>query len=154
MSNGRILRPNMLVYAVLTLWVDPSFEALYGLFVESHVIHQSLRLAITCSMDSLGRNVHWCQSSWMTLSTSPIRSFYPFANFLYALLLGCRAKNEMGMARVKLKVVVISLTGVKCWLIHPKRIYNFLCSMLVYTLFALCFVILRGIFMHFPKLNY
>jgi hypothetical protein len=39
-------------------------------------------------------------------------------------------------------------------LIRFKRIYNFLCSMLVYTPFALCFVTLRGVFMHFPKLTY
>jgi hypothetical protein len=38
--------------------------------------------------------------------------------------------------------------------IRLKRIYNFLCSMLVLTPFALCFVTLRGIFMHFPKLTY
>jgi hypothetical protein len=35
-----------------------------------------------------------------------------------------------------------------------KRIYNFGCSMLVYTPFALCFVTLRGVFMHFPELTY
>jgi hypothetical protein len=35
-----------------------------------------------------------------------------------------------------------------------KRIYNFWCSMLVYTPFALCFVTLRGIFMHFLELTY
>jgi hypothetical protein len=40
------------------------------------------------------------------------------------------------------------------WLIRLKRIYNFLCSMLVYAPFALCFVTLRGIFMHFPELTY
>jgi hypothetical protein len=40
------------------------------------------------------------------------------------------------------------------WLIRLKRIYNFLCSMLVYTPFALCFVTLCGVFMHFPELTY
>jgi hypothetical protein len=35
-----------------------------------------------------------------------------------------------------------------------KRIYNFWCSMLVYTPFALCFVTLCGVFMHFPELTY
>jgi hypothetical protein len=39
-------------------------------------------------------------------------------------------------------------------LIRLKRIYNFLCSMLVYTRFALSFVTLRGIFMHFLQLTY
>jgi hypothetical protein len=39
-------------------------------------------------------------------------------------------------------------------LIRLKRIYNFWCSMLVFTQFALCFVILRGVFMRFPKLTY
>jgi hypothetical protein len=40
------------------------------------------------------------------------------------------------------------------WLIRLKRIYNFLYSMLVLTPFALSFVTLRGIFMHFSKLTY
>jgi hypothetical protein len=43
-----------------------------------------------------------------------------------------------------------------CWASSPirlKRIYNFWCSMLVYTPFALSFVTLRGVFMHFPELN-
>jgi hypothetical protein len=39
-------------------------------------------------------------------------------------------------------------------LIHLKRIYNFWCSMLVFTPFAYCFVTLRGTFMHFLKLTY
>jgi hypothetical protein len=39
-------------------------------------------------------------------------------------------------------------------LIRLKRIYNFLCSMLVYTPFALCFVTLWGVVMHFPELTY
>jgi hypothetical protein len=39
-------------------------------------------------------------------------------------------------------------------LIRLQRIYNFLCSMLVYTPFAYCFVTLRGTFMHFPELTY
>jgi hypothetical protein len=39
-------------------------------------------------------------------------------------------------------------------LIRLQRIYNFRCSMLVFTPFALCFVTLRGTFMHFPELTY
>jgi hypothetical protein len=39
-------------------------------------------------------------------------------------------------------------------MIRLKRIYNFLCSMLVYTPFTLCFDTLRGIFMHFLELTY
>jgi hypothetical protein len=38
--------------------------------------------------------------------------------------------------------------------IRLKCIYNFLCSMLVFTPFALCFVTLRGVFMRFPELTY
>jgi hypothetical protein len=38
-------------------------------------------------------------------------------------------------------------------LIRLKCIYNFWCSMLVYTPFALCFVTLRGVFMHFSGTN-
>jgi hypothetical protein len=41
-----------------------------------------------------------------------------------------------------------------CALIRLKRIYNFCCSMLVFTPFALCFVTLRGVFMRFPELTY
>jgi hypothetical protein len=40
------------------------------------------------------------------------------------------------------------------YLIRLKCIYNFGCSMLVYTPFALCFVTLHGVFMHFPELTY
>jgi hypothetical protein len=40
------------------------------------------------------------------------------------------------------------------WLIRLKRIYNFWCSMLVSTPFALCFVTLRGVFMRFLELTY
>jgi hypothetical protein len=39
-------------------------------------------------------------------------------------------------------------------LIRLKHIYNFWCSMLIYTPFSLCFVTLRGVFMHFPELTY
>jgi hypothetical protein len=38
--------------------------------------------------------------------------------------------------------------------IHLQRIYNFLCSMLVFTPFAYCFITLRGTFVHFLKLTY
>jgi hypothetical protein len=38
--------------------------------------------------------------------------------------------------------------------IRLKRIYNFWCSMLVFTPFAYCFVTLSGTFMHFPELTY
>jgi hypothetical protein len=38
-------------------------------------------------------------------------------------------------------------------LIRLKRIYNFLCSMLVYTPFALCFVTLRDVFYAFSGTN-
>jgi hypothetical protein len=38
-------------------------------------------------------------------------------------------------------------------MIRLKRIYNFLCSMLVFAPFALCFVTLRGVFMRFLELT-
>jgi hypothetical protein len=38
--------------------------------------------------------------------------------------------------------------------VRLKRIYNFWCSMLVYTPFALCFVTLHGAFMNFTELTY
>jgi hypothetical protein len=42
-----------------------------------------------------------------------------------------------------------------CWgVIRLQRIYNFLCSMLVFTPFAYCFITLRGTFMHFLELTY
>jgi hypothetical protein len=39
-------------------------------------------------------------------------------------------------------------------LIRLKRIYNFLCSMLIFTPFASCFVTLCYVFMRFPELTY
>jgi hypothetical protein len=52
------------------------------------------------------------------------------------------------------KIDRIDLAVVWWRLIHLKRINNFLCSMLVYAPFALCFVTLRGIFMRFLELTY
>jgi hypothetical protein len=46
------------------------------------------------------------------------------------------------------------LAGFWQGVIRLKRIYNFLCSMLVYIPFAFYFVTLRGVFMHFPELTY
>jgi hypothetical protein len=45
-------------------------------------------------------------------------------------------------------------SGMEGVLICFKHIYNFLCSMLVFTPFALCFITLRGVFMRFPELTY
>jgi hypothetical protein len=45
-------------------------------------------------------------------------------------------------------------SGLRWWEIRLKRIYNLWCSKLVYTPFALSFVTLRGIFMHFSELTY
>jgi hypothetical protein len=39
-------------------------------------------------------------------------------------------------------------------MIRLKRIYNFLCSMLVYAPFVFRFVTLRSVFMHFSELTY
>ena len=39
-------------------------------------------------------------------------------------------------------------------LIRCKRIYNFLCSMLVLHQFIYVLLTLRGTFMHFPELTY
>jgi hypothetical protein len=41
-----------------------------------------------------------------------------------------------------------------CMVIRLKRIYNFWCSMLIFTPFALCFVTLCGVFMRFLELTY
>jgi hypothetical protein len=38
--------------------------------------------------------------------------------------------------------------------IRLQRIYNFLCSMLVFTPFAYCFDTISGTFMHFSELTY
>jgi hypothetical protein len=55
---------------------------------------------------------------------------------------------------IKLKFASIVHPKTNGQVIRLKRIYNFLCSMLVYTPFALCFVTLCGIFMHFSELTY
>jgi hypothetical protein len=44
------------------------------------------------------------------------------------------------------KIYTLKLYGYG-YVIRLKRIYNFLCSMLISTPFALCFVTLHGIFM-------
>jgi hypothetical protein len=47
-----------------------------------------------------------------------------------------------------------TLPGRGSALIRLKRIYNFWCSMLVFTPFAYCFVTLSGTFIHFLELTY
>jgi hypothetical protein len=49
---------------------------------------------------------------------------------------------------------MVTLYEMTTLLIRIKRIYNFWCSMLIFTAFAKCFITLRGIFMHFPELTY
>jgi hypothetical protein len=64
--------------------------------------------------------------------------------------------EEMGRLKPRrvLELMDIANKFVDGEVIRLKHIYNFLCSMLVYTPFALCFVILRGIFMHFLEVTY
>jgi hypothetical protein len=49
---------------------------------------------------------------------------------------------------------LLTTMSAPCYMIRLKRIYNFWCSMLVFTPFAYCFVTLSGTFMHFPELTY
>jgi hypothetical protein len=44
--------------------------------------------------------------------------------------------------------------GIGWNVIRLQHIYNFWCSMLVFTPFAYCFITLRGTFMHFSELTY
>jgi hypothetical protein len=63
----------------------------------------------------------------------------------------CGSKYKLITLRIQTKVMPRN----KCWpLIRLKCIYNFWCSMLVYTPFALCFVTLYDVFMHFLELTY
>jgi hypothetical protein len=71
---------------------------------------------------------------------------YPFSGLCCALILPSLSNPH---ARAS---VVDESEGSR--VIRLKYIYNFWCSMLVYVSFALCFVTLRGVFMHFLKLTY
>jgi hypothetical protein len=56
---------------------------------------------------------------------------------------------------LKIHMLTNMLVDFRCGkVIRLKRIYNFWCSILVYTLFVLCFVALRDVFRHFIKLTY
>jgi hypothetical protein len=70
-----------------------------------------------------------------------------------AALRNCFGKNADCLRVFRPEAIYRWRGGVR-GLIHLKRIYNFLCSMLVFTPFALCFVKLRGVFMRFPELTY
>jgi hypothetical protein len=67
--------------------------------------------------------------------------------------MGKEGKKLLGyahdMSATKLCTIIASTV-----LIRLKRICNFLCSMLVHTPFALRFITLRGVFMHFLELTY
>jgi hypothetical protein len=98
----------------------------------------------------LGRAWEWC-APLVHFLTSPLRLYILLddktlraRSIFQKLIMSCRRRRpEIGRVQKLFQA-----------LIRLKCIYNFLCSMLVFTPFGLCFVILRGIFMHFLELTY
>jgi hypothetical protein len=76
----------------------------------------------------------------------------PLWSFSFWLLMPFYAPLNDVLSLCMIMAVIALLVGRS--LIRLKRIYNFWCSMLVFTSFAYCFVTLRGTFMHFPELTY
>jgi hypothetical protein len=90
----------------------------------------------------------FCYTSWR---------FYAF--FGTNLLTRCHTASSLFSAilcfRKVTQEIFLELDETKAEpLIRLKRIYKFLCSMLVFTPFAYCFVTLHGTFMRFPELTY
>jgi hypothetical protein len=68
-----------------------------------------------------------------------------------------RDSHQRGMGEdenIRSTVYLATFLNPRRVMIRLQRIYNFWCSMLVFTPFAYCFVTLRGTFMHFPELTY
>jgi hypothetical protein len=137
-----------------TSWKLLCYVFLYGW--NTHLTFNALLLMIFCSCYFSCYNMiakFYCQdyiSYAHVLSTliSALNALHRWSRLWWCMspqkLLFCYHLPTRGRAGVKLGGCLICL----------KRIYNFWCSMLVYTPFALCCVTLRGIFMHFPELTY
>jgi hypothetical protein len=100
-------------------------------------------------------------NEWMMLACFPVTTSTVSSNQSYILnhiVILYEIKNEITYSISLLPgghiSTVFSTIEVAWQLIRLKRIYNFWCSMLVFTLFALYFITLRGIFMRFPELTY
>jgi hypothetical protein len=88
--------------------------------------------------------------SWPRGSTSPPLMHGEFPWWWSSSLRWLNSTTEIEVAPLEWE----GERGRRRCVIRLKRIYNFWCSMLVFTPFALCFVTLRGFFMWFPKLTY
>jgi hypothetical protein len=99
---------------------------LLSFFYQDYIFHAH----VLTSFDPSAQRLHW----WSRLCRcmSPQKIIY----FVITYLLEDKHELSLGM------------------LICLKRIYNFWCSMLVFTPFALCFITLCGVFMRFPELTY
>jgi hypothetical protein len=92
---------------------------------------------------------HRCTKKHSTMIL--LRNFYVGISSWNSYVLDTLAGgNFLGTPALEACTLIESLVGV---LIRLKRIYNFLCSMLVYTPSALCFVTLHLVLMHFPELT-
>jgi hypothetical protein len=85
-----------------------------------------------------------------------VRSYFLGRSILLLLCFGlwCLSLLESDVLLYSSQCDLLDALLFSWFLIRLKRIYNFWCSMLVFTPFAYCFVTLRGTFMHFPELTY
>jgi hypothetical protein len=106
----------------------------------------AVRTSTPSELFSLNLWVPLCRDWWLTWRFSTLRlkcEFSPFPFCCYSLVYWLASRLLCCLHDFPLLL-----------LIRLKRIYNFWCSMLVFTPFANCFVTLSGTFMHFPELTY
>jgi hypothetical protein len=99
----------------------------------------------------------WCEDHMCSLSVKALLRYFMKRSTLITSRFpwGPTANGLVGQ-KMSCKFLIASTYDYlrNTCLVRLKRIYNFWCSMLVYTPFALCFVTLHGDFMHFPDITY
>jgi hypothetical protein len=119
------------------LWIDTTSELLTPVLFSLYCYHLFNLLALFTF-------------SHITIAFHSIRSYPVFT----ANLWDWQPHRKLGAKYLVVLCAGSTLLLVEDALIRLQRIYNFWCSMLVFTPFAYCFVTLSGTFMHFLELTY
>jgi hypothetical protein len=136
----------------------PLKESCIVFIIREHII-------VAFSFDALF-GLTWCMVTPCLTLTSRLKPVWSFG-FWLVIPLYALVNNVLSLCMIM--AVIALLVGrsqsfaslhlywegiLLMYLIRLQHIYNFWCSMLVFTPFVYCFVTLRGTFMHFSKLTY
>jgi hypothetical protein len=139
-----LLRTSWKLFVCFSLWYEHTFDFHYFIFM----------IFCLCSFSCYNMVAKFLLSR-LRLSCPCFKFFDPSSQMLTYMI-------KIVMVHVTTKIISFVITYLLedeqelslGMLIRLKRIYNFWCSMLVFTPFALCFVTLYGVFIRFPELTY